>query len=36
MSASIMLAAVRTTLDEGLRRSIYFWTNAFPVYLHYK
>jgi hypothetical protein len=30
------LGFVSATLDEGFRRSVYFWTNAFPVYLHYK
>ncbi len=31
-----VLGILRATMDEGLRRSVYFWTNAFPVYLHYK
>ncbi len=30
------LGILKATFDEGLRRSAYFWTNAFPVYLHYK
>ncbi len=22
--------------DEGTRRSLYFWSRAFPIYLHYR
>ena len=36
--AAIMttVGLLKASLDEGLRRSFYFWTNAFPVYLHYR
>ena len=33
---STTVGLVKVCLDEGLRRSIFFWTNAFPVYVHYR
>jgi len=26
----------RYQTDEGTRRSVYFWSRAFPIYLHYR
>ncbi|EKU20690.1 hypothetical protein NGA_0649400, partial [Nannochloropsis gaditana CCMP526] len=28
--------AIRYQTDEGTRRSVYFWSRAFPIYLHYR
>ena len=28
--------AYQYSTDEGTRRSLYFWSRAFPIYLHYR
>jgi hypothetical protein len=33
---STTVGLFKVCFDEGLRRSIFFWTNAFPVYVHYR